>query len=86
MRQNINIQVGQIRVSKWAKPEYRTHLLSGGRNGRHTAAALGYLHTGDLLAVQEFVGHAGPRMTSKCARVVDRAKPNPALFIPVKVW
>ena len=25
MRQNINIQVGQIRVSKWAKPEYRTH-------------------------------------------------------------
>jgi hypothetical protein len=25
MRQNINIQVGQIRVSKWAMPEYRTH-------------------------------------------------------------
>src|SRR6516165_10080688 len=24
MRQNINIQVGQIRVSKWAIPEYRT--------------------------------------------------------------
>src|SRR5206468_1766211 len=26
MRQNINQQVGQIRVSKWAMPEYRTHV------------------------------------------------------------
>jgi len=26
MRQNSNYQVGQIRVSKWAMPEYRTHL------------------------------------------------------------
>jgi len=29
MRQNINIQVGQIRVSKWAIPEYRTEMAPG---------------------------------------------------------
>jgi integrase len=46
---------------------------------------LGYLHTGDLRAVQEFLGHADPRMTSRYAHVVDMAKRNPALFIPVKV-
>jgi len=52
---------------------------------RHTAATLGYLHTGDLRAVQELLGHANPRMTSKYAHVVDMATKNPALFIPVKV-
>ncbi|MGB7760564.1 MAG: tyrosine-type recombinase/integrase [Bryobacteraceae bacterium] len=52
---------------------------------RHTAATLGYLHTGDLRAVQEFLGHADPRMTSRYAHVVDMAKRNPALFIPVNV-
>jgi hypothetical protein len=30
-------------------------------------------------------GHADPRMTAKYAHVVDMAKKNPALFIPVKV-
>jgi hypothetical protein len=29
--------------------------------------------------------HADPRMTAKYAHVVDMAKKNPALFIPVKV-
>jgi site-specific recombinase XerD len=52
---------------------------------RHTAATLGYLHTGDLRAVQDFLGHADPRMTARYAHVVDMAKRNPALFIPVKV-
>lgn len=52
---------------------------------RHTAATLGYLHTGDLRAVQEFLGHSDPRMTSRYAHVVDMAKRNPALFIPAKV-
>ena len=52
---------------------------------RHTAGTLGYLHTGDLRAVQDFLGHADPRMTAKYAHVVDMAKKNPALFIPVKV-
>ena len=46
---------------------------------------LGYLHTGDLRAVQEFLGHADPRMTAKYAHVVDMAKKNPTLFILVKV-
>ena len=31
------------------------------------------------------VNHADPRMTSRYAHVVDMAKRNPALFIPVKV-
>ena len=39
---------------------------------------LGYLHTGDLRAVQELLGQADPRM-------VDMAKKDPALFIPVKM-
>ena len=51
---------------------------------RHTAGTLGYLHTDDLRAVQDFLGHADPRMTAKYAHVVDMAKENPALFIPVK--
>jgi integrase len=52
---------------------------------RHTAATLGYLHTGNLRAVQELLGHADPRMIARYAHVVDMAKKNPALFIPVKV-
>jgi len=52
---------------------------------RHTAATLGYLHTGDLRAVQELLGHANPKMTARYAHVVDMAKKNPVLFIPVKV-
>jgi hypothetical protein len=35
--------------------------------------------------VQEFLGTLIPRMTSRYAHVVDMAKRNPALFIPVKV-
>jgi site-specific recombinase XerD len=50
---------------------------------RHTAATLGYLHTGDLRAVQELLGHADPRTTARYAHVVDAARRNPALFIPV---
>jgi hypothetical protein len=34
--------------------------------------------------VQEFLGHADPRMTARSAHV-DMAKKSPALFIPVKV-
>jgi len=30
-------------------------------------------------------GPAGPSLTAKCAHLVDMAKKNPALFIPVKV-
>ena len=52
---------------------------------RHTAGTLGYLHTGDLRAVQDFLGHTDPRMTARYAHVVDMVKKNPALFIPVKM-
>ena len=51
---------------------------------RHTAATLGYLHCGDLRAVQELLGHADPRTTARYAHVVDMSKRNPALFIPVR--
>jgi integrase len=47
------------------------------------AATLGYFHTGDLRTVRDFLGHADARMTSRYAHVVDMAKRNPALFIPV---
>ena len=68
-----------LRAAGLKKPGLADHAL------RHTAATLGYLHTGDLRAVQEFLGHADPRMTSRYAHMVDMAKRNPALFIPVKV-
>ena len=68
-----------LRTAGLKRPGISNHAL------RHTAATLGYLHTGDLRAVQEFLGHADPRMTSRYAHVVDMAKRNPALFIPVKI-
>ena len=68
-----------LRRAGLKRPGISNHAL------RHTAATLGYLHTGDLRAVQEFLGHADPRQTSRYAHVVDMAKRNPALFIPVKV-
>ncbi len=68
-----------LRIAGLKRPGISNHAL------RHTAATLGYLHTGDLRAVQEFLGHADPRMTSRYAHVVDMAKRNPALFIPVKL-
>ncbi len=68
-----------LEVAGLKRPGISNHAL------RHTAATLGYLHTGDLRAVQEFLGHADPRMTSRYAHVVDMAKRNPALFIPVKL-
>ena len=67
-----------LRLADLKRPGISDHAL------RHTAATLGYLHTSDLRAVQELLGHADPRMTSRYAHVVDMAKRNPALFIPVK--
>jgi integrase/recombinase XerD len=70
---------GYLRKTGLKRPGISNHAL------RHTAGTLGYLHTGDLRAVQDFMGHADPRMTAKYAHVVDIAKKNPALFIPAKV-
>jgi site-specific recombinase XerD len=52
---------------------------------RHTAATLGYKHSHDLRAVQDMLGHADPKTTARYARVVDMAKSNPALAVPVKL-
>ena len=73
------IVVRYLRKAGLKRPGLSNHAL------RHTAATLGYLHTGDLRAVQELLGHANPRMTARYAHVVDMAKKNPVLFIPVTV-
>src|ERR1039457_3985200 len=79
-RRHIRMQTdGYLRKAGLRRPGISNHSL------RHTADTLGYLHTGDLRALQDFLGHADPRMTAKYAHVVDMAKKNPALFIPVKV-
>jgi site-specific recombinase XerD len=66
-----------LRVAGLKRPGISNHAL------RHTAATLGYLHTGDLRAVQELLGHSDPRTTARYAHVVDMARRNPALFIPI---
>ena len=63
----------QCRRAKAAKRSQK------GRQREKGRCTLGYLHTGDLRAVQDFLGHADPRMTAKYAHVVDMAKKNPAL-------
>ena len=77
-RRHIRMQIdGYLRQAGLKRPGISNHAL------RHTAGTLGYLHTGDLRAVQDFLGHADPRMMARYAHVVDMAKRNPALFIPV---
>ena len=95
-----NAVVFRRRQSRWQAFEPTPHphadgwvsTESGPEAARHLqpfpaphGSTLGYLHTGDLRALQDFLGHADPRMTAKYAHVVDMAKKNPALFIPVKV-
>lgn len=63
----------------------KAYLALRGEVVRDQAGTLGYLHTGGLRAVQELLGHADPRMRARYAQVVDMAKRDPALFIPVKV-
>lgn len=78
-RRHIRVQTdGYLRKAGLKRPGISNHAL------RHTAGTLGYLHTNDIRAVQELLGHTDPRMTSRYAHVVDMAKRNPALFIPVK--
>jgi integrase len=79
-RRHIRVQTDKyLRAAGLKQPGISNHAL------RHTAGTLGYLHTGDLRAVQDFMGHADPRMTAKYAHVVDMATKNPALFIPAKL-
>jgi integrase/recombinase XerD len=50
---------------------------------RHTSATLAYRYTHDLRAVQDMLGHQDPKTTARYARVVDRARTNPALKVPI---
>ena len=78
-RRHIRVQTDKhLRLAGLKPPGISNHAL-------RTAGTLGYLHTGDRRAVQDFLGHADPRMTAKYAHVVDMAKKNPALFIPVSL-
>ena len=59
-RRNIRLQTdANLRKAGLKLPGISNHAL------RHTVGTLGYLHTGDLRAVQDFLGHADPRMTAK---------------------
>jgi len=70
---------GYLHAAQLKRPGISDHAL------RHTAATLMYTYSRDLRAVQEVLGHADPKTTSKYARVVDRARNNPALAVPVKL-
>jgi hypothetical protein len=51
---------------------------------RHTGATLAYHYTHDVRAVQDdMLGHQDRKTTARYARVVDRARTNPALKVPV---
>jgi site-specific recombinase XerD len=52
---------------------------------RHTGATLAYKYTHDLRAVQDLLGHADPRTTARYARVVDKARNNPAAAVPIRL-
>jgi integrase len=61
------------------RPRVSDHAL------RHTAATLAYRYSHDLRAVQDLLGHSAPRTTARYARVVDMARTNPVLSVPVKL-
>ena len=61
------------------RPRVSDHAL------RHTAATLAYRYSHDLRAVQDLLGHSDPRTTASYARVVDMARTNPVLSVPVKL-
>jgi site-specific recombinase XerD len=68
---------GYLRRTGAKRPGVSDHAL------RHTAATLAYRYSHDLRAVQEMLGHQDPKTTARYARVVDMAKTNPALTVPV---
>ena len=66
-----------LRAAKVTRPRVSNHAL------RHTGATLAYRYTHDLRAVQDILGHQGPKTTARYARVVDRPRTHPALKVPV---
>jgi site-specific recombinase XerD len=70
---------GYLRRVDLKRPRISDHAL------RHTAATLAYRYSHDLRAVQDLLGHRDPRTTVRYARVVDMARNNPVLRVPVKL-
>jgi integrase/recombinase XerD len=70
---------GYLRAANVKRPQVSNHAL------RHTSATLAYRYTRDLRAVQDMLGHQDPKTTARYARVVDRARTNPALKVPVEL-
>jgi site-specific recombinase XerD len=70
---------GYLRAANVKRPQVSNHAL------RHTSATLAYRYTHDLRAVQDMLGHQDPKTTARYARVVDRARTNPALKVPVEL-
>jgi site-specific recombinase XerD len=70
---------GYLRRTQLKRPRVSDHAL------RHTAATLAYRYSHDLRAVQDLLGHSDPRTTARYARVVDMARTNPVLSVPVKL-
>lgn len=70
---------GYLRAANIKRSKVSSHAL------RHTSATLAYRYTRDLRALQEMLGHQDPKTTARYARVVDRAKTNPALKVPVEL-
>jgi integrase/recombinase XerD len=70
---------GYLRRADLKRPRISDHAL------RHTAATLAYRYSHDLRAVQDLLGHRDPRTTARYARVVDMARNNPVLRVPVKL-
>jgi integrase len=70
---------GYLTRTQLKRPRVSDHAL------RHTAATLAYRYSHDLRAVQDLLGHSDPRTTAGYPRVVDMARTNPVLSVPVKL-
>lgn len=66
------------------KAEVKRAGLSG-HGLRHTAATLAYRYSRDIRGVQEMLGHGSAEMTSRYVGIVEKARENVALQIPVRL-
>jgi len=74
-----HVVAGYLRDAKVKRPRVSNHAL------RHTGATLACRYTRNLRAVQNMPGHQDPKTTARYGRVVDRAKMNRALKVPVEL-
>jgi uncharacterized protein (UPF0332 family) len=74
-------QAGLLTKARWSLAAARRLAADGDLDFAVSRAYYAMFYT-----VQAFLlGRADPRITARYAHVVDMAKRNPALFIPVKV-